>query len=298
MLTLFTIAKPFTGHIGIIQRNALLSWRRALPDSEIVLFGAEAGTQAACRSFQLRSGGDLPRSPTGRYLVSQAFHQCRNLMTGTSYLCYLNCDILIGPDFRAGWQSVLNHGLRRFLLSARRRKADVQEDLTQLEASDFQRLFAQCKARSPLDGHSAIDMFGFSTDWAFDLPSFSVGDVAWDNWMIRMAKESGVPVVDGSADITLLHQEHQPSIKCAFNPERSRNLALAGDLGQLKTLRDSSLVLRSGRLSNPNLIRSLVRTALDTKIAVALLRLKRARQATSVANRVTKNKPSLPSPRI
>lgn len=32
MITLFTTAKPFRGHDGIIQRNALRSWTLLRPD--------------------------------------------------------------------------------------------------------------------------------------------------------------------------------------------------------------------------------------------------------------------------
>jgi FkbM family methyltransferase len=43
MLTLFTTAKPFRGHSGIIQRNALKSWTRLHPDIDIILFGDDEG---------------------------------------------------------------------------------------------------------------------------------------------------------------------------------------------------------------------------------------------------------------
>ncbi len=43
MLTLFTIPKPFAGHIGLIQRNAIASWT-LLPgvrgSSALILLGA------------------------------------------------------------------------------------------------------------------------------------------------------------------------------------------------------------------------------------------------------------------
>ena len=31
MITFFTTPKPFLGHIGIIQRNAIESWKRRIP---------------------------------------------------------------------------------------------------------------------------------------------------------------------------------------------------------------------------------------------------------------------------
>ncbi len=43
MLTIFSIPKPFEGHIGIIQRNAIQSWI-ALSGCEVILCADEYGT--------------------------------------------------------------------------------------------------------------------------------------------------------------------------------------------------------------------------------------------------------------
>jgi hypothetical protein len=44
LLTLLAMPKPFEGHIGIIQRNAITSWTNLNPRPEIFLFGEEKGT--------------------------------------------------------------------------------------------------------------------------------------------------------------------------------------------------------------------------------------------------------------
>ena len=43
MLTLLTTAKAFEGHRGVIQRNALKSWKQLHPEIEIILVGDDAG---------------------------------------------------------------------------------------------------------------------------------------------------------------------------------------------------------------------------------------------------------------
>ena len=53
MITFFTTAKPFTGHNGIIQRNALASWTRVCPDAEVILFGDEEGAAETARELGL-----------------------------------------------------------------------------------------------------------------------------------------------------------------------------------------------------------------------------------------------------
>ena len=45
MLTIFATAKPFRGHDGIIQRNAVASWTRLRPQPESVLRKANVQEQ-------------------------------------------------------------------------------------------------------------------------------------------------------------------------------------------------------------------------------------------------------------
>ena len=47
MLTFFTTAKSFAGHINVIQRNAMKSWTLVHSDVEVILFGIDEGA-AGC----------------------------------------------------------------------------------------------------------------------------------------------------------------------------------------------------------------------------------------------------------
>ena len=62
MLTLFSTPKPFRGHIGVIQRNALKSWTLLHPDVEIILFGDDEGTADICRELGLQHEPHVERS--------------------------------------------------------------------------------------------------------------------------------------------------------------------------------------------------------------------------------------------
>ena len=53
MITLFTCPKPFRGHIGIIQRNAIKSWTLLKPKPEIILIGDEEGILEVCKELDL-----------------------------------------------------------------------------------------------------------------------------------------------------------------------------------------------------------------------------------------------------
>jgi len=47
MITLFSTPNPFRGHVGIIQINAIHSWKLAQPDAEVILFVSEEGAAKA-----------------------------------------------------------------------------------------------------------------------------------------------------------------------------------------------------------------------------------------------------------
>lgn len=52
-LTAFAIHKPFIGHIGLIQCNAILSWQQLEPRPEIILLGDDDGTAETAQQFGL-----------------------------------------------------------------------------------------------------------------------------------------------------------------------------------------------------------------------------------------------------
>jgi len=61
MITFFTTAKPFTGHDGVIQRNALKSWTLATPDAEVILFGDEEGAAETARELGIKHVPEVRR---------------------------------------------------------------------------------------------------------------------------------------------------------------------------------------------------------------------------------------------
>ena len=54
MLTFFTCPRGFEGRIGVIQRNAILSWLALKPRPEIIVLGNDPGVAEICRELGLR----------------------------------------------------------------------------------------------------------------------------------------------------------------------------------------------------------------------------------------------------
>src|SRR5580693_6679325 len=105
MLTLFSTPKPFRGHIGVIQRNALGSWKQLDPDIEVILFGVDEGTAEICRELGFRHIPDTSRSRLGTNRVDSMFDRAQEV-SRHDLLCYSNCDIVLTRDFIEAIQTV------------------------------------------------------------------------------------------------------------------------------------------------------------------------------------------------
>src|SRR5438876_1017029 len=98
VLTIFTIPKPFVGHIGEIQLNALESWIGLRDDVQVVLIGDEPGVADAAREVGVDHVGGLEKSPRGTPRLDSAF-----ALVGTvarfPLWCLVNADIVLLEDF-------------------------------------------------------------------------------------------------------------------------------------------------------------------------------------------------------
>ena len=62
MLTFLTSPKPFRGHIGVIQRNAIQSWKLVHENAEVILFGEEEGAEETARELGIRHAPHVKRN--------------------------------------------------------------------------------------------------------------------------------------------------------------------------------------------------------------------------------------------
>jgi hypothetical protein len=103
------------------------------------------------------------------------------------------------------------------------------------------------------------DFFVFPRATSWQLPDFAVGRPGWDNWMIYRARALGMPVIDATEAVTVVHQNHNyahiPQAKAGSpwnGPEAERNGELVGDLERVFTFADANWRL-SPRGLRPNL---------------------------------------------
>jgi hypothetical protein len=127
MLGLFTTAKPFIGHIDVIQRNALRSWQQVHPDVEILLFGDDAGAAEVCAKLGIRHVPAVRKNRYGTKYLASIYDQAQELARH-DLLCHLNCDILLLDDFPRAVKRVAG-APEPFLLAGRRWDVDIREPL-------------------------------------------------------------------------------------------------------------------------------------------------------------------------
>jgi len=100
-----------------------------------------------------------------------------------------------------------------------------------------------------------IDYFAFSRGaYGTGMPAFAVGRPFWDNWFVWRVLDLQNPVVDASAIVLAVHQNHdyahhpQGKFGVVHGAEASSNHQLAGGWRCLRTIADATAVLRESGL--------------------------------------------------
>jgi hypothetical protein len=207
MITFFSTPKPFRGHIGIIQRNAINSWKVAHPDAEVILFGDEEGAAEAARDLGARHEPDVERNLHGTPLLSSLFG-CADRLARHDRLCFLNADILLTDDFLLS-SNRLNQIRDRCLMVGRRCDVNITEPYDFFLPNWSLRVRSIARASGKLRPAQWIDYFAFPRGLLRDqVPPFAVGRPGYDNWLLWKVRSMGVPVVDATQVILAIHQNH------------------------------------------------------------------------------------------
>lgn len=254
MLTIFSVPKPFEGHIGLIQRNAVASWRALDPSVEIILFGDEEGTEDLARELGVRHHPEIARNEYGTPLVDSLFEQAQRLASHP-FLCYVNADIIFTSDLIPAFARVRE--LPLFLMIGRRTDLDIAEPLDLTVPTWEEELRERARREGRMRPVSWIDYFLFSRDlYRGSVPPFAVGRTAWDNWLVYHARRSGATVIDATGAVLAVHQNHgyengvvSPGKNGKWEgSEVPRNRDMAGRYAVNYNIDDASLVLMGERL--------------------------------------------------
>jgi hypothetical protein len=255
-LTIFSAPKQFTDpHIDIIQRNAIQSWISLNADVEVILVGEEEGLEAAAGTLGVLHLPDVKRNQWGTPLVSSIFDLARNA-SESSYLAYVNADILLLPDFVEITRQVASQA-EGFLVVGQRWDLDVTQPLNFDKGWD-QKLREVTRDQGELHRPAGSDYFIYPRTLFLDMPDFAIGRAGWDNWMIYSALENGWRVIDATPSLMVIHQNHDyshlPGGVPHYDLEETRiNAALGGGLNNMYITLDTNFELVNGVISRPRL---------------------------------------------
>jgi hypothetical protein len=251
LFTIFSIPKPFTGHIGIIQRNAIQSWTR-LPGCEVILCANEVGIQEIVDELKLGWIPDIECNEYGTPLLNSAFAKVAQIAQ-YPLLCYVNADILLLPDFITAIQRI---SFRPVLVTGRRWNLDLSQTIDFKVPNWHDNLQQLAQQKGAIANPDYLDYFVFPKDSELiHLPPFAVGRPTWDNGFVFRARQLNIPVVDITETVTVIHQNHDYNHhiperrgKIWEGLEGDRNLQLIGGRQNIYTLADATHVLTQKRL--------------------------------------------------
>ena len=246
MLTILSSPKPFEGHVGLIQRNAIGSWIRLSPRPQIILFGDSSGTRDVAAEFGLEHIPSIETNEFGtpylRALVESGERRARH-----NLLCYVNGDIILTAGLERAVECAPKAPEAFLMVSAR---INLDLDVPILFETDWRGWLSEtCKVRGTPGDHTSIDFFLFPKGLYHDIPPLAIGRAWFDQWMIKAAAQRGA-VVDAFPLRPIVHQNHGYAHVAGGRStvyqgvEAERNLAIYGGHGHAYTLLSCTHELR------------------------------------------------------
>jgi hypothetical protein len=229
--------------VGVTQRNAICSWTLLEPRPEVILLSDEEGVADATRELNVRHVARVACNEFGTPFVNSLFEEAQKAATH-EIVCYVNADVILMNDFLSGIERVVKEKPEA-LMVGRRWNVDLKDRL------DFDRdwqtsLRALVMKKGRLYPYFAIDYFVFPKNLLGEIPPLAIGRPAWDNWVIYRARMLGIPIVDMTEAVTVVHQNHDYSHhpdgwKGTMKGQEARqNIGLVGEVAHAHSLLDAT----------------------------------------------------------
>ena len=193
----------------------------------------------------------IARNEFGTPVLSEVFSRM-DAVAQYPLVGFINADIILLGDFLPSVRAVAQSH-EQFVVIASRFNSRIEQPLP-FEPGWESALRAQVRREHrglPTEGS---DLFVYPRGLYRSVPPFAIGRGYWDNWLMREARRLQARLVDATAALTAVHQEHTydhvPGVSAGAGDrhvyetdEGRRNLALAGGHGRLYTGFDASDVL-------------------------------------------------------
>lgn len=251
MLTIGALPKPFVGHIGVIQRNAIVSWRQLAPDVQIILCGNEIGVAEIAAEFGLEHVPEIARNQHGTPRLDAVF-SALHTKARFAHICYANSDVILLSDWVQAMRALMARA-QQFLAVGECWNLPVNNVLSWSQATeaDLRRQVVHAGVRR---GKTAIDYFCFSRELFTNVAPLALGRAYFDNYLLAQALRRRAALVDVTTAALVIHQNHDYAhirggfLETRFGTEAQENLRLAGGYLALATLHDCTHILKKGVL--------------------------------------------------
>ncbi len=223
MLTIFSTLKPRNvAFADNVQRNAIQSWM-ALDPCEILLLGSDEGTAEIAAEYGLHHEPNIPRVSHTLPLAKNIFARSQELAS-YDLMMYINSDIILLSDFIPTLERIIEerkNSDKNFLIVGQRHDLDLSRPL------DFQNphweplLREDTKRRGFIHDVWGIDYFIFRKgNWPGEIPTFAIGAIYFDNWLLYHARSSGIDIINATGGITAIQQEYEDRSSYAYQFKR------------------------------------------------------------------------------
>lgn len=242
MLTIFSVPKKFSDQFDIIQRNAITSWTKISPQSQIILFGNDQGTAEICKELNLKHVPQIERNEYNTPLLNDIFQKAKKAAKYDTLL-FIMADIILLTNPAPTIEKVKKK-FNKFLLVGQRYEIKVSELIDFEDKRWKERLTENYLLKSKLKGPSWMDYFIFPKSLFNDIPAFAIGRTFWDKWLVWNTLANKYPVIDCTSEILALHQTHDyshvkgESREVWEGQEAQNNITLAGGWSHGKNISD------------------------------------------------------------
>jgi len=255
MITIFSPMRPFHGNIGEVQLNAIRSWLAIRPACEVILIEDEEGTtQSAIAGLNVRVIEVVKRSRMGAPLLDDLLRTAAHHARG-EIMAYITADVLMAPN--TATEILRCHELMQgspYLAICSR--IDMLEPLTiSFDRPDwFEDVRAAASTHGKPHGHTALDLWIYPRSLDLNCPPFPIGRCATDGWVVYKARRDGIPVIDVTSAILIIHQLHDRPAKRnpLFYEEQLECVYLFDKMGEnAMSLLDADWVYHQGAIRRP-----------------------------------------------
>lgn len=261
-----------------MQRNAIQSWLALRPRPQIILIGDDAGVTEVAREFSVMHVRDVEKNAFGMPMRSS---MCRIAHAAADHdlLCVINSDIIVLDHFRDALSGI---PLERFVAAGRRHDLDVDKPINTESERWRSEMRERMRNEGTLRSPSTLDYVIYSRSITPPvLPPFPMNSFGWDPWFLYAHRRRGIPIVNVSQMIDIVHQNHQLGedarrrLKAwGKDPQAMAELRAAGGFSSMMTLREADYVLTREGLQRPprNRILSRLVTTFPYRKALGLKR--------------------------